>query len=48
MAMKYMMASPDGKAEIKKTAAQYIVGAVILFGAAGILKIIQLLANNFN
>lgn len=41
LAIKYIAASPDGKAEIKKNATIYIVGAVILFAASGILGIIR-------
>lgn len=41
IAMKYMMAAPSEKADIKKHAVVYIVGAVIMFAATGILTIIQ-------
>ena len=41
LAIKYIAASPEGKAEIKKNATIYIVGAVILFAASGILGIIR-------
>lgn len=41
VAMKYMMAAPGDRADIKKHAVVYIVGAVVLFGSAGILTIIQ-------
>lgn len=41
IAIKYMSASPDGKAEFKKSATGYIVGAVVLFATSGILTIIQ-------
>lgn len=34
LGIKYIMASPDGKAEIKKQAFAYVLGAVLLFGAA--------------
>ena len=46
VAMKYMMAAPGDRADIKKHAVVYIVGAVVLFGASGILTIIQEFANN--
>lgn len=39
--VKYITASPDGKAEYKKTAIAYVVGAVLLFAASGVLAIIQ-------
>ena len=38
---KYMIASAGDRADIKKYAIKYIIGAVILFGASGILTIIQ-------
>ncbi len=41
LGIKYITASPDGKAEIKKSATQYVVGAVILFAATGILQIVK-------
>lgn len=41
LAIQYISASPEGKAEIKKNATIYIVGAVILFAASGILGIIR-------
>lgn len=41
VAMKYMTAAPGDKADIKKSAIQYVVGAVVLFGAVGILTIIS-------
>ena len=41
LAMKYMMAAPGEKAEIKKHAVVYIVGAVVLFASSGLLGIIQ-------
>lgn len=46
LAIKYMTASPDGKADIKTTAYIYVVGAFILFGAASILGLIQTFTNN--
>lgn len=46
IAMKYMMAAPGDKADIKKSAVQYIVGAVVLFGAVGILTIISNFSSN--
>lgn len=38
---KYMLASAGDRADIKKYAINYIIGAVILFAAAGILTIIR-------
>jgi len=41
LAIQYIAASPEGKAEIKKNSTIYIVGAVILFAASGILGIVR-------
>lgn len=41
LAMKYMIAAPGEKADIKKSAIPYVIGAVVLFGAVGILGIIE-------
>ena len=41
VAIKYMSAAPGEKADIKKHAVVYIVGAVIMFASTGILGIIQ-------
>lgn len=41
VAMKYMSSAPGDRAEIKKHAVIYVVGAFVLFGASGILSIIQ-------
>ncbi len=41
LGMKYMSAAPSEKADIKKHAVVYIVGAVIMFACTGILGIIQ-------
>lgn len=46
LAIQYIAASPEGKAEIKKNSTIYIVGAVILFAASGILGIIRRFAVN--
>ena len=40
LAAKYMMAAPGDKAEIKKHAVVYIVGAIVLFATSGIIGII--------
>ena len=44
IAMKYMMSAPGDRADIKKHAVHYVIGAAILFGASGILTIIGNLA----
>ena len=41
LGIKYMIAAPGDRAEIKKSAMQYVVGAFILFGSAGILTILE-------
>ena len=41
LAIKYMSAAPNDKAEIKKHAVVYVIGAVVLFASAGILEIIK-------
>lgn len=46
LAMKYMMSSAQERATIKQSAMVYIIGSVVLFGAAGILDIIETFVNN--
>ena len=41
LAMKYMLAAPSDRAEIKKHAVVYVAGAIIMFGVSGILELIQ-------
>ena len=41
VAIKYLTSAPNDKAEIKKHAVVYVVGAIVLFGASGILGIIK-------
>lgn len=48
LAIKYISSAPNDKAEIKKHAVIYVVGAVLLFGASGILALIQNFAQVFN
>lgn len=43
ISMKYMMSAPGDRADIKKHAVHYVIGAFILFGVTGILGIL----NNF-
>ncbi len=43
VACKYIVASAGDKADIKKYATNYIIGALVLFGASGIITI----AKNF-
>ena len=46
LAIKYISAAPSDKAEIKKHAVVYVVGAVVLFAATGIMEIIKNFAGN--
>lgn len=46
VAMKYMSAAPGEKADIKKSAVVYVVGAVVLFAVTGILGIINSFSSN--
>lgn len=46
LAIKYMVSSVGDRAEIKKHAVVYGVGAVILFGTTGILQIIKAFAES--
>ncbi len=48
LAIKYISAAPGDKAEIKKHAVVYVVGAIVLFAASGILGIIKNFASAFN
>ena len=38
--IKYMSAAPGERADMKKSSIQYVIGAVILFGASNILQLI--------
>lgn len=46
LAIKYISAAPGDKADIKKHAVVYVVGAIVLFAASGILQIVKNFANN--
>lgn len=52
LGIKFMTASPEGKAEIKKSAVIYVVGAILVFFASVILQIIKnsefVTSNNYN
>ena len=39
--IQYIWASPEGRADYKKTAMPYVIGAVILFSASSLVGIIQ-------
>lgn len=48
LGIKYIMASPDGKAEIKKQAFGYILGAVLLFGASWLVPLLKGVVDSAN
>ena len=39
--IKYMIAAPDQKANLKARAIPYLIGAALIFGAANILRFIE-------
>ena len=41
VSIKYMVSSAGDRADIKKHAIVYVVGAIVLFGAVGILGVIE-------
>lgn len=41
LGIKYMYASPGGKAQIAKSAKYYILGAIFIFAAVGLLQIVK-------
>ena len=46
IAIKYISAAPGDKADIKKHAIVYVVGAIVLFAASSILGIVKKFAGN--
>lgn len=48
LAIKYISAAPGDKADIKKHAVVYVVGAIVLFAASGILGIVKNFAKNIS
>lgn len=44
IAMKYMISAPGDRADIKKHAIHYVIGAFILFAVTGILSILDTFA----
>ena len=46
LAIKYMVSSVADRAEIKKHAVVYVVGAILMFGASGIVEIIKVFSKN--
>jgi len=45
--IKYMMGSAEEKAEYKKVMVPYIIGAVLLFAAPHIVRVVYDLSKNF-
>lgn len=41
IAMKYMISAPGDRADIKKHAVNYVIGAFVLFGVSGILTVLN-------
>lgn len=46
VAIKYMIAAPGDKAEVKKHAVVYVVGAIFIFAASSIIELLKLLSSN--
>lgn len=46
ISIKYMVSSAGDRADIKKHAVAYVVGAFILFGSVGILNVLNKFADN--
>lgn len=48
LGIKYMVSSVSDRAEIKKHLVVYVAGAIMLFGASGIVEIIKQFSKNVN
>ncbi len=46
LGVKWLVAAPDAKADLKKTAIYYVVGAVMVFAAGAILNVIKNVATS--
>lgn len=46
LGVKYIMAAPEGKADFKKSAYIYIVGAILVFAASNVLAIVYKFAES--
>ena len=46
LGVKWISAAPDAKADIKKSAVIYVVGAALVFAAGAILQVIKKVADN--
>ena len=41
LGVKWLMAAPDAKADMKKTAITYVIGAIMIFAAGAIVQVIR-------
>ena len=48
LGIKWIYESPSGKAQIAKSARYYILGAIIIFAAVGLLQIVKNFTNTAN
>ena len=48
IAIKYIAAAPGEKAELKKQVITYVIGAVVLFAAAGIMQLVMSFGNQIS
>lgn len=46
LGVKFIIASPEAKADIKKSAIMYVIGAIIVFAAGTLLGVISNLSTN--
>ena len=46
LGVKWLIAAPDQKADIKKSAVIYVIGAVLVFAAGAILQVIRKVMEN--
>lgn len=46
LAMRYMYSAPDEKAEIKKKMIPFVIGAVLVFGAVTLVKLLESFAKD--
>lgn len=46
LGIKYMTQAPDGKAEIKKMAITYVIGAILVFAAGLVLQVLSSVFND--
>ena len=44
--IKYILTSPEGKAEVKKQMYPYIIGCILLFAGSGLVGVIANVAND--